>query len=123
MPYASSIHMTPPPPHENYYPSQSMSPTKNLLMEGHPSPFSHLAHHWSDLDAPTPFHLLVTLDIPDLYKLTNDPINHKLLWPPNSDKILVGIPKFERKENNDLATHFTTYHIWCFSNCMFNDSI
>ena len=63
------------------------------------------------------------LDILDLYKLTNDPIYHNLLWPPIPHKILTDIPKFDGKQGEDLGTHITTYHLWCVSNSMVDDSI
>jgi len=44
------------------------------------APSSRPASSWLNLGAPTSFPILETLYIPYLYKLTNDPINHNLLW-------------------------------------------
>jgi len=84
---------------------------------------SHMSSPWSDSGASNTFPFLATLDIPDLYKLTNDPIYHNLLWPPIPPKIPMDIPKFEGKQGEDLGTHITTYHLWCVSNSMVDDSI
>lgn len=73
--------------------------------------------------APTPLPFLATLYIPYLYNLTNDPTNHKFLWPPTPHKIPADIPKFEGKQGDDPERHVTTYHLWCFSNSMIDDSI
>lgn len=62
-------------------------------------------------------------DKPDLYKLTNYPIYHNLLWLPILHKILTYIPKFERKKGEDPSTQITTYHLWCVSNSKVDDNI
>ena len=66
---------------------------------------------------------LAILDISDLYKLKNDPIYHNLLWLPIPHKIPTDIPKFEGKQGEDPGTHITTYHLWCVTNSMVDDSI
>jgi len=78
---------------------------------------------WSDSGASNTLPFLATLDISYLYKLTNDLIYHNLLWLPILHKILTNIPKFEGKQGEDLGTHITTYHLWCVSNSMVDDSI
>jgi len=95
----------------------------NNLIGGPLGPSSHSSSSWSDSGAPTLLHFLETIDIPDMYKFTNDPINHKLHWPPISHKIPIDIPKFKGKQGDDLATNVTTYHLWCVSNSMVDDSI
>jgi len=66
---------------------------------------------------------LATLNILDLYKLTNDPIYHNSHWPPILHKIPANIPKFEGKQWDDTGTHFSTYHLWCVSKSMVDYNI
>lgn len=33
------------------------------------------------------------------------------------------ITKFNRKQGEDLGTHITTYHLWCVSNSMVDESV
>ena len=66
---------------------------------------------------------LATFNFPDLSKLTNDPIMHHPAWPLVLVKIPTEIPKFEGKTGDDLASHITTYHLWCVSKSMLDDSI
>ena len=73
--------------------------------------------------APTNLPFLATLELPDLSKLTNDPIRHHPAWPPVLVKIPTDIPKFDGKIGEDPANHITTYHLWCVSNSFLDDSI
>jgi hypothetical protein len=66
---------------------------------------------------------LVKLHLPDLTRLLNDPICHNPRWPPMPMKLLLNIPKFEAKPNEDLGDHVTTFHLWCSSNSLKDDSI
>ena len=66
---------------------------------------------------------LATLKFPYLSKLTNDPIMHHPSWPSVLVKIPTDISKFEGKMGDDPASHITTYHLWCVSNSMLDDSI
>jgi hypothetical protein len=66
---------------------------------------------------------LVTLHLPDLTRLLNDPICHDLRWPPMPTKLPSDIPKFEAKPNEDLGYHVTTFHLWCSSNSLKDDSV
>ena len=75
----------------------------------------------SFMNTPLPF--LANLELPDLSKLTNDPIMHHLAWPPVPVKIPTDILKFEGKTGDDPTSHITTYHLWCVSNSMLDDSI
>ena len=54
---------------------------------------------------------LDTLDLPDLSKLINDPIQHAHFWPPMQVKLPLHIPKFDGKEGEDLKNHFMTFHL------------
>jgi hypothetical protein len=67
--------------------------------------------------------LLATLHLPDLTWLLNDPICHDLHWPPMPTKFPSDIPKFEAKPNEDPGDHMTTFHLWCSSNSLKDDSI
>jgi hypothetical protein len=66
---------------------------------------------------------LVMLHLPDLTRLLNDPICHDPRWPPMPTKLLSYIPKFEAKPNEDPGDHVTTFHIWCSSNSLKDDSV
>jgi hypothetical protein len=62
------------------------------------------------------FHLLY------LTRLLNDPIFHDPCWPPMPMKFPFDIPKFEAKPKEYPGDHVTTFHIWCSSNSMKDDS-
>jgi hypothetical protein len=66
---------------------------------------------------------LASLNIPDLTKLTNDPILHDATWPNMPTKLPSDIPKFEGKPGEDPANHVMTFHLWCSSNNIMDDSI
>jgi hypothetical protein len=66
---------------------------------------------------------LATLHFPDLTMLLNDPIYHDPHWPSMSTKFPSNIPKFEAKPNKDPRDHVTTFHLWCSSNSLKDDSI
>lgn len=92
-------------------------------MGGPQGPSSHFSFPWSELGASNSFHFLAMLDIPDLNKLTNDPIFHNLLWPPIPQKICTYILKYKGKQGEHQGINITTYHLWCVSNSMVDDSI
>jgi hypothetical protein len=66
---------------------------------------------------------LDSLNIPDLTKLTNDPILHDPTWPRIPTKLSSDIPKFEGKAGDNLANYIKTFHLWCSSNKIMGDSI
>jgi hypothetical protein len=66
---------------------------------------------------------LASLNIPDLNKLTNDPILHDPTWPTMPTKLPSDIPKFEGKAGDDPANHVMTFHLWRSSNSIMDDSI
>ena len=66
---------------------------------------------------------LATLELPDVSKLTNDPILHNPYWPSVPIKIPGDCPKFEGKAGEDPQAHVMTYHLWCSSNSWVDDSI
>jgi hypothetical protein len=69
----------------NYLANQFYGPT------GVPMP--HKYH--TKINQHLPF--LATLDLPDLSRLTNDPIFHSPVWPVIPAKLPSDIPKFEKK--------------------------
>jgi hypothetical protein len=66
---------------------------------------------------------LETLDLPDLSRLMNDPIFHSLVWPAIPAKLPSDIPKFDRKSGEDPNNHVMTFHLWCSSKSLMDDSI
>jgi hypothetical protein len=66
---------------------------------------------------------LATLHLPDLTRLLNDPICHDPRWPPMPTNLPSDIPKFEAKPNEDPGDHVTTFHLWCSSNSLKDDSV
>ena len=66
---------------------------------------------------------LATFHFPDLTRLLNDPIYHDPCWPPMPMNFPSNIPKFEAKPNEDPGEHVTTFHLWCSSNSLKDDSV
>jgi hypothetical protein len=66
---------------------------------------------------------LASLNIPDLRKITNDPILHDHTWPAMLTKLPLDIPKFEGKAGDDPTNHVMTFYLWCSSNNIMDDSI
>jgi hypothetical protein len=63
-----------------------------------------------------PIPYLASLNIPDLTKLTNDPILHDPTWPNMTTKLPSNIPKFEVKPGEHPTNHVMTFHLWFSSN-------
>ena len=73
---------------------------------------------------PTPIlPYLASLNLLDLTKLTNDPILHDATWPNMPTKLSSDIPKFDGKPGEDPNNHVMTFHLWCSSNSLMDDSI
>ena len=53
----------------------------------------------------------------------NNPVSHDPAWTTIPTKLPSDIPKFKGKANEDLGEHVTTFHLWCFSNYIHDDSI
>jgi hypothetical protein len=68
-------------------------------------------------------HFLTTLDLPDLSRLMNDPIFHSPVWPVIPAKLPSDIPKFDGKSGEDPNNHVMTFHLWCSSNSLMDDSV
>ena len=63
------------------------------------------------------------LNLPDLDRLTNDPICHQDFWPPMPTKLPLDIPKFEGKARECPQNHIMTFHLWCSSNSIIDNSL
>ena len=66
---------------------------------------------------------LATLDLPDLSRLTNDPISHSPVWPVILAKLPFDILKFDGNPGKDPSNHVMNFHLWCSSNSLMDDSI
>ena len=66
---------------------------------------------------------MACLNLPNLARLTNDPIYHQTFWPPMPTKIPSDIPKFEGKVGECPQNHIMMFHLWCSSNNIIDDSI
>jgi hypothetical protein len=66
---------------------------------------------------------LATLNLLGLSKLINDLIRHSPAWPSIPTRLPSDIPKFEGKANEDPNTHVMTFHLWCSSNSLMDDSV
>jgi hypothetical protein len=105
------------PLHGSWGPTSSQGESTNP-----PSPpqgsHSQNTHTMAGTNPPPPLHIpyLASLNIPNLRKLTNDPILHDPTWLAMPTKLPSYIPKFEGKEGDDPTNHVMTFHLWCFSN-------
>ena len=86
---------------------------------GVPMPYQY--YNYTQSNRKIPF--LETLDFPYLSKLINDPILHDPLWPSIPVKLSSYIPKFDGKQGEDPKNHVMTFHLWCSSNSLMDDSI
>ena len=53
----------------------------------------------------------------------NETIAHNPIWPPMPTNIPLDIPKFEGKQAEDPGNHVVTFHLWCSSNSIVDDTI
>jgi hypothetical protein len=51
------------------------------------------------------------------------PIYHSPVWPAIPAKLPSDIPKFDGKSGEDPNNHVMTFHLWCSSNSLMDDSI
>jgi hypothetical protein len=58
-----------------------------------------------------------------LVETVERPICHDPHWPPMPTKFPLDIPKFEGNPGKDPGDHVTTFHLWCSSNLLKDDSI
>ncbi len=64
-----------------------------------------------------------SLELPDLSRLTNDPIAYTPWWSTILHKLPSDIPKFNGNPGEDPSNHVMTFHLWCSSNTLNDDSI
>ena len=79
------------------------------------------SHQYPHVNRQLPF--LVTLDLPDSSRILNDPILHSLHWPVIPAKLPSNSPKFDGKSGVYPNNHVMTFHLWCSSNSLMDDSI
>jgi hypothetical protein len=65
----------------------------------------------------------LNLDLPDLSRILNDHILHSSQWPAIPTKLPSDILKFDGKPGEDPNNHVMTFHLWCSSNSLMDDSI
>ena len=82
---------------------------------------SHPSYAQPNLNRQFPF--VATLELPDLNRLTNDPINYAPWWPVIPHKLPSNIPKFNGNHIKYPLTHVMTYHLWCSSNSLNDDYV
>jgi hypothetical protein len=70
-----------------------------------------------------PLPYLASLNILDLTKLTNDPILHYATWTNMPTKLPSNIMNFEGKVGEYPVNHVMTFHLWCSSNKIMDDSL
>ena len=63
------------------------------------------------------------LSLPDFNQLINDPIHHDVGWPAMPTKLPSDIPKFEGLAGEYPSKHVRSFHMWCSSNSITDDSI
>jgi hypothetical protein len=66
---------------------------------------------------------LTILHILDLSHLENDPILQTPFWPAIPAKLPLEILKFDEKHMEYPNKHVMTFHLWCYSNSLMDDSI
>jgi hypothetical protein len=102
--------------------SQGRGTTPPNISQGTgPLPSHTMARNNPPKNLPMPY--LASINIPDLTKLTNDPILHDPTWPNMPTKLPSDIPKFEGKPGDDPTNHVMTFHLWCSLNNIMDDSI
>lgn len=75
----------------------------------------------SNLNQQLPF--VATLELLDLNRLKNDPITYAPWWQAIPHKLPSNIPKFNGNLGEDPSNHVMTFHLWCSSNTLNDDSI
>jgi hypothetical protein len=102
-----------------YYQNPGQQPKFSLQPGANQTPSSFFPGYNQQPKLP----FLATLHLPDLTMLLNDPICHDLHWPPMTTKFPLEITKFESKPNEYPGDHVTTFHLWCLSNSLRDESI
>jgi len=66
---------------------------------------------------------VATLELLDLNWLTNDPILYAPWWLVIPHKLPSNIQKFNGNLGEDPSNHVITFHLWCSSNSLNDDSV
>ena len=74
-----------------------------------------------DLNRQFPF--VTTLELPNLNQVTNDPILYAPWWPVIPHKLPSDNLKFNGNPGEDPSNHVMTFHLWCSSNSLNDDSV
>jgi len=82
---------------------------------------SYLGYASPILNQQLPF--VATLVLPDLSWLMNDPISYTPWCQVIPRKLPSDIPKFNGNPGEDPSNHIMTFHLWCSSNTLNDDSI
>jgi hypothetical protein len=110
------------------YPGQHQPHTRGTTSYNYPHnpvygptgvPMPH--QHYPQVNRQLPF--LETLDLPNLSRLTNDPIYHSPVWLAIPAKLPFDIPKFDENSREDPNNHMMTFHLCCSSNSLMENSI
>jgi hypothetical protein len=109
------IHPPPNHPGSSLYRHSAYGPT------GLPTRLPPQSHQYPQVNQQFPF--LATLDFPDLSRILNDPICHSPQWPVIPIKLPSDILKFDGKAGEDPNNHVMTFHLWCSSKLLMDDSI
>jgi hypothetical protein len=88
---------------------------------GFPTGIPPQNHQYLQVNRQLPF--LATLDLLDLSRILNDPIRHSPQWLAIPAKLPSNIPKFDGKVGEDPKNHVMTFHLWCSSNSLMDNSI
>jgi hypothetical protein len=102
-------------PRSSHYMQTTYGPT------GFPTGLPPQSHQYPQVNQQLPF--LATLDLPDLSRILNDPIHHSPQWPVIPAKLPSDIPKFDGKVGEDPNNYVMTFHLWCSSNSLMDESI
>ena len=126
-PYPGYTYQTPQQPQFGLvnpsYPGGFTIPNENLILgyPRYPPPGTSLIMQvYQDPNYQLLF--IENLDLPDLSCLMNDLIFYLSYWSPMPNKLPIDIPKFEGKSGEDPSNHVMTYHLWCASNSLIDDS-
>lgn len=69
------------------------------------------------------FPFMASLSLLDFDQLINNSIHHNASWPAMPKNLPLVIPKFEGLAGEDPSNHVRSFHMWCSSNSITDDSI
>ena len=118
-----STHIVPPTTSGGIGPSTMAQPIPSVMQVHYAptNPTTIPSPYYINPGSNLPF--MAHLNLPNLARLTNDPILHQYFWPPMPTKLPSDIPKFEGKVGECPQNHIMTFHLWCTSNNIIDNSI